>query len=578
MDYQQMFLDAVAGNDFESAELLLKSGHLISINASREGCTALLSAISQGNNRMCKLLLDHGACVDTEGQVQSEEIQNEEFRTFPLSWSLLTCQQDIATLLIQRGATLDVTDSIGKTPLVIATEKGYCGICKLLIEKHVNVNRVSRIDRSTALMTACRLGKTNIVQELVNGGALVDVVDDSDRSALHYAAMSGNLEIMKMLLMCKQRYTSSFSISSLYTPVHAACESGHLEMLGSLVSYGYRVDEGDEDGCTPLYYAAKNDHLHIVKYLLSGEIRKIYAAKYNRLHLPMVLTGEMSKIDGSDPTGETALCHAIENGSEEMVQLLLSAGCSVSCPSVPYRPPILRVKALHSQKIVRLLIEHGADVNVEDLVGWSPLLLAGSLFSDISVLECLLAAGADIEHCNAEGLNLLLVMLRNIRCSDNWPKQRQFLEYALNSGCPVSSTNRYGIPALHMCLITECLDFLLEHGADINQTVHRGCGNALANAADRGNIHIMKHLIRRGINIDTKNNKGFSPLYYAVYHDNAAAVKLLVKTGADITTNITIGDVSMNLLECALAFSRSSEICKLLYESGACFRPQTNPC
>ncbi len=51
------------------------------------------------------------------------------------------------------------------------------------------------------------------------------------------------------------------------TPLHWAAEKGHLDVVKYLVEKGADVKAANNDGRTPLNMAARNSHLDVVKYL-----------------------------------------------------------------------------------------------------------------------------------------------------------------------------------------------------------------------------------------------------------------------------------------------------------------------
>jgi ankyrin repeat protein len=66
------------------------------------------------------------------------------------------------------------------------------------------------------------------------------------------------------------------------TPLHWACENGHIQVLQALLDHGAHIEAKDSDGNTPLHDASSGGHLHVVKALLSGGA-KILAVKNDEL-------------------------------------------------------------------------------------------------------------------------------------------------------------------------------------------------------------------------------------------------------------------------------------------------------
>jgi ankyrin repeat protein len=74
-----------------------------------------------------KILLDHGADVD-EAVVSPEDIAGFT----PLMFAVRDNHEELAKLLIAKGANVNVRANNGKTPLSLAVEKGYTAMAELL--------------------------------------------------------------------------------------------------------------------------------------------------------------------------------------------------------------------------------------------------------------------------------------------------------------------------------------------------------------------------------------------------------------------------------------------------------------
>src|SRR5947207_3436317 len=61
---------------------------------------------------------------------------------------------------------------------------------------------------------------------------------------------------------------------------------------------------------------------------------------------------------------------------------------------------------------------------------------------------------------------------------------------------------------------------------------------------ETGRDHLIRHLIRRGVNIDQKDSYGRTPVFIAVEKGHNAALKLLIEKGADINVRSVLGTMS----------------------------------
>jgi ankyrin repeat protein len=133
---------------------------------------------------------------------------------------------DVARLLIERGAILDVFDasavgeteilrgllstdrsranavaSDGFTPLGLAAFFGHADSARLLLENGADPNQAASNETKVApLHSAVAGGKVEIVRELLAHGADVHARQDLGFTALHGAAAEGSEEMVRLLL------------------------------------------------------------------------------------------------------------------------------------------------------------------------------------------------------------------------------------------------------------------------------------------------------------------------------------------------------------------------------------------
>ncbi len=137
-----------------------------------------------------------------------------------------------------------------------------------------------------------------------------------------------------------------------------------------------------EDGATPLYAAAKNNHLAIVSFLLQQET---------------VL------VDAACASGATPLTIAARQGHLEVIQALVPA---------PERAiKITRLGDDQQQQATAPSPARSANVNLCEHDGWSPLLIA-CLQGSEDVVRHLVRAGADKHHVTKAGVSLASAVTR----------------------------------------------------------------------------------------------------------------------------------------------------------------------
>uniref|UniRef100_T1JK05 Uncharacterized protein n=1 Tax=Strigamia maritima TaxID=126957 RepID=T1JK05_STRMM len=105
---------------------------------------------------------------------------------------------DIAVILLQKGANVDAVNKDGGSPLHVATENCLVVMAELLLRHGANVNVVDNDDRS-CLMLACRLGAPQLVGLFLEYGSNRKLRDKSGLTAAEYAIISQQNECLKLM-------------------------------------------------------------------------------------------------------------------------------------------------------------------------------------------------------------------------------------------------------------------------------------------------------------------------------------------------------------------------------------------
>ena len=178
-----------------------------------------------------------------------------------------------------------------------------------------------------------------------------------EKTPLYYAALCGFQNLVEQLIVKHPQYVNIIG-GKFMTPAVAALAGKHFQVAQVLHRNGSSVDPGDEFQTTPLHYAAHNEDLENVQALLDC------GADVNPL----------------DDFGCTPLDFASTGGfnNPRVVRLLLDHG---AIPNVRARlsdglTTLHRASQTGRAEMVRLLIEHGADVEMKDAIGRTPLEVA----------------------------------------------------------------------------------------------------------------------------------------------------------------------------------------------------------
>ncbi|KAJ5888314.1 hypothetical protein N7495_008355 [Penicillium taxi] len=247
----------------------------------------------------------------------------------------------------------------------------------------------------------------------------------------------------------------------------------------------------------------------------------------------LLLENGASATNGRDCSGFTALHHAAGN-FESIVRLLLDHGADVndqinSDGRTPLDCAIQNTKCIiQFEPIARLLFANGADPNAKTKYDLTPLLdtvrLRGPEYTEV-----LLANGASVHFCRREdGLMPLHISF------ESCDTMRLLLKY----GADINATADNGYTTLHFAIAEfqeDAVRLLLEKGADVNARTDTGY-TPLHIAVYGSTFHGLKPmrlLLERGANVKLQDEEALTPLDWAVKHEREEALELLLKAGAD---------------------------------------------
>lgn len=164
-----------------------------------------------------------------------------------------------------------------------------------------------------------------------------------------------------------------------------------------------------------------------------------------------------------------------------------------------------RAENQECEKIVTLLIEHGADVNAKGSSGMSPLMLACMGDCSDTLARLLLDKGANINAVARDGTNAFYYAVQH---------------------CPLRT-----------------VELLIKSGANVNVRDTNTGSTALLAFFDTGSAGlcgtgegwhtVAQIMLAHGVNPNTPDSRGTTPLSCAIFADDSFYTDLLLKYGAD---------------------------------------------
>lgn len=509
-----LHMAAYAG-DLEQVRYLLSQGLYVDIR-DRYLNTPLHYAAIGGNLEVVKYLVKKGAQIDA---IRSRALNNPSL-VYPLVSDALAPHTPLVLAVFYKHkevARYLVGEYIRRNKfrnerciLHFAAYGGDIEQVKFLVKKGFDVNRECRTEwfYNYPIHLAIWGGNMEILRYLIEKGVNMNVLDYKEKKApLHYFAEKGNFEMVKYLVEKGADIHMKDAIGK--TPLHYAAKEGHLQIVKYLVEKGADPEIKDYDGKTPLHYAAEGGHLEIVKYLVEEEEVEVdekclyEAAYYGRLNVVKYLLEETDTSEWMVPnTLDEALHEAAAYKSIE------DNDCKLD--------------------VVKYLIKKGADVN--SMYGYyNNSILHTAAYSCPEVIRYLIKKGAKIVK-NDNGKTPLDLALETIF---RYKNKKRKLYHWISVYIEQNKWNlkfKDGMTLLHVAAIygdTNHIKILLKKGVDVNARDEKG-ETALHKAARKGRIDMVKVLVRNGADITIKNDSGKTALYIAAEKDHYDIVRYLV--------------------------------------------------
>ena len=116
---------------------------------------------------------------------------------------------------------------------------------------------------------AAARGDREAVKSLLKQAADVNAAQGDGMTALHWAAMNGDVELAQMLIFAGANVRATTRLGT-YTPLYLASQQGHGKVIQALVKAGGDVKAGTPNGTTPLMVAAASGEVEAVRALIEG--------------------------------------------------------------------------------------------------------------------------------------------------------------------------------------------------------------------------------------------------------------------------------------------------------------------
>jgi uncharacterized protein len=430
--------EAARRGDHQAVQELLKQGQ--DVNGWDSGGTpALHWAVHVDDQRLVDLLLDAGADVNGANR----------YGQAPIHVAVQQRHASMLEKLVAAGANVEQLDASGESPLLTATRLGDPVAVDMLLTHGAQVDGRDLHYGQSPLMIAVREGHAELAQRLLAAGA--DVNAQSLAGELQPVVLPSEVPVGTSQGVGINRSGlpdrgMRYPITGMKTPLLFATRQGNFALTKLLVEAGADIETADANGITPLINAilnhsvvnvnrsGKSDHLKIAQYLIEAGANVNAQDWYGQT--PLFAAVDIRNLEFT----VTETTHRVDRESAyALIENLLAAGADTNARTKEFLPerrfiagtgfngwvdvtgqtPFLRAAIAGDLRVLRLLLEHGADPNIKTNDGTTALMLAAGVSWAVSetfdegadaLLETVKlthSLGNDINAVNSMGLRAI---------------------------------------------------------------------------------------------------------------------------------------------------------------------------
>ena len=547
------------------------------------GYTALHYAFKSGQLSCISHLLCHSEDPIGLLQVPSNDgttalsIQSETSGESLLHFACKWKDEFVLQVLLEAGADPNAKDNSGLTPLMNLVLSGVVSsstsdMIYALHSHGCNLNAALEVNETnlelqpwngwTALHMAVGKQLENVdsdcIKSLISCGASIQATDTQGRTLLHIACIAGYFDNL-YLLPPKEDHLLIKDEDTVQTDgdkegglnLHHACMIGDDDVICSILNSGTNPNIQDVYGCTALHYAFKTGQLARISRLLchSEDPIALLQVPSNDGTTPLSIR--------SDTSGETLLHFACKCKDEFVLQVLLEAGADPNVNDISGLTPLMSlvlssVLSSSTSDMVDALHSYGCNLNAALEVSETNLELQlwngstalhmaiGIEKVDSGCIKSLISCGAYVQATDAQGRTPLHIacIVGYFDNLDLLAPNEDYFQTKDSSGCiPLYYVCRYGHCEYFRKVLSHYPKNLLQavntDGATPLTVVDVRGRTILHQACREGYDDVTIDLLEADVDPSIKDSQGYTPLHYACENGHDKCIHALLYSSMD---------------------------------------------
>lgn len=188
-----------------------------------------------------------------------------------LHWACLYGRLRVVQALVEAGVPIDINDSNGRSPFVLALQKTFQGphleVAHFLVE-HGCLPPHTSSEAGEIVLEVVQTGSVELVEHLMKNNYSTNFVSATGDNISLAAARSGSVEMVQKLKSLGASFDKTVHNHNQVDLLMSAAQSGSVAMVSMMLEQGLEINSVSDSGMTPLLFAAQAQDIQMVEFLL----------------------------------------------------------------------------------------------------------------------------------------------------------------------------------------------------------------------------------------------------------------------------------------------------------------------